>query len=159
MCGYHTRGNGHGHRTLALHGSGYTFECRVNQGTENYGMAQYRASLVIKRFIFNFWSSLQKRIHAPNTAVTKIYVTLRSRDERGERGPAKGTQMFVRLVVHSLLEGGQRFILHVVTAAAAEPVGVGRVGVADGGVHRAVDAGGGGALAVALGLRDHLPNW
>lgn len=59
------------------------------------------------------------------------------------------------MFIHSLLEGGQRFILHVVIAAAAEPVRVGRVGVANGGVHRAV-AGGGGALAVALGLRDHL---
>ena len=64
------------------------------------------------------------------------------------------------MFIHSLLEGGQRFILHVVTAA-AEPVGVGRVGVADGGVHRAVAGGpvvgvGGGALAIALGLRDHL---
>ena len=55
--------------------------------------------------------------------------------------------------------GVLRFGRGVAVDAAAEPVGVGRVGVADGGVHRAVDAGGGGALAVALGLRDHLPNW
>ena len=56
---------------------------------------------------------------------------------------------------HSLLEGGQRFVLHVVAAATAEPVG-GRRRVA---VHCAAGVGSvrsSGALAGALRLRDHL---
>ena len=51
-------------------------------------------------------------------------------------------------LIHSLLEGGQRLVLHVVTAA--EPVRGG--GVADGRVHGTVFVAG----PVALGLRDHV---
>ena len=66
-------------------GSGYTFECRVNQGAEKImaWLHKKAPSLlprdIIKCFIFILATSMQKRVRAPNAAIAwlKIYVTLR----------------------------------------------------------------------------------